>query len=223
MVLHLSSDRWLTLLCVSPLSSPLLPQGPPSHNSYAGLHSNQILTVKVCPSCPSVALFSQQASADLPVSLRWTTVAGSPLTSQLWPINPDLLPGSLLCQSLTSQHLTLSLLGEWRETSAWNRSPTYLITDFLVFLSFCFLSLYLSFSIHLSVTFSFHLLLCTLSVLPSIPTLPFFSLFLLLCSPGSDGLSPLWPRLYVWWPVQLSETLDEGTPPLRHVCTSNHL
>lgn len=171
MVLHLPSDRWLTLLCVSPLSSPLLPQGPPSHNSYAGLHSNQILTVKVCPSCPSVALSSQQASADLPVSLRWTTVAGSPLTSQLWPINPDLLPGSLLCQSLilgTSPCLSLENGGK--------RSLTYLITDFLIFLSFCFLSLYLSFSIHRSVTFSFNLLLCTLSVLPYIPTLPFFSL-----------------------------------------------
>lgn len=41
-------------------------QGPPNYSTYAGLHSNQILTVKVCPSQQSVPQPSQQP----PLSVR---------------------------------------------------------------------------------------------------------------------------------------------------------
>lgn len=93
------------------------PQGPPNHSTYAGLHSNQILTVKVChpPSTPHPPGQLFLGSSSPPVDLSCILADGRKGNSSFFQLSP-LASTSRVCRCAIciSPPAAVRLFVDWR-------------------------------------------------------------------------------------------------------------
>lgn len=190
--------RFVDSLTFQPVTSS--PQGPPSYSTHAALHSNQILTLKVCH--PLTKANSSFASPRRGLTSFASLLDGKKGNLSLFQLSPL----ASTSRGLLMYHLCFS--PQQLFASLWTDACTVLaISAFLISVLFfvCIFPL---------PSLSFN----SSSLFAVSPRLAPSTLF---CT--SDGLPQLQPRLYLWRSVQqLSETLSEGRSQQKACLLINH-